>query len=233
MTLTTPTTPPPMMSLPCPPKRKLLPLLLPPKSGVEEITSGPNKSKAKGSCLHLLLDKVQDPVLIRPVWVNDQQYVEFGMSLAAALMCTDGIQAVLAPDGMSVSLQRGVYSSFFTNRRYRKDQGKKYSKDSSSVTSHRKVSRTVAASQLIAKCVTNSRRRRVCEMESCMVSTKLSCSHASVQDWSKRSSLGEFKQPSHIHHRYEREWYERRGGTRAHSIHGEHDLQGEDGGTGP
>jgi hypothetical protein len=83
--------------------------------------------------------KVQDLVLIRPVWVDDQQYVEFDMSLAAALMCGDGIQAVLAPDGMSLSLQRGVYSSFFTNRRYRKDQGKKYSKDSSSVTSHRKV----------------------------------------------------------------------------------------------
>jgi hypothetical protein len=61
------------------------------------------------------------------------------MSLAAALMCGDGIQAVLAPDGMIISLQRGVHSSFFTNRRYRKDQGTKNSKDSSSVTSHRKV----------------------------------------------------------------------------------------------
>jgi hypothetical protein len=83
--------------------------------------------------------KVQDPVLIRPVWVNGEQYVEFYMSLAAALMCGDGIQAVLAPDGMSVSLQRVVYSFFFTNRHYRKDQGTKYSKDSSSVTSHCKV----------------------------------------------------------------------------------------------
>ena len=49
------------------------------------------------------------------------------------------VPAVLAPDGMSVSLQRGVYSSFFTNRRFRKDQGTKYSKDSSSVTAHHKV----------------------------------------------------------------------------------------------
>jgi hypothetical protein len=40
---------------------------------------------------------------------------------------------------MSVSLQRGVYSSFFTNRRFRNDQGTKYSKDSSSVTAHHKV----------------------------------------------------------------------------------------------
>jgi hypothetical protein len=114
------------------------------KSGVDEITSGLNKSKVsvstpKAPVFTSYSTKVQDPVLIRPVWVNGEQYVEFDMSLAAALMCGDGIQAVLAPDGMSVSLQRGVYSSFFTNRRYWKDQGTKYSKDSSSVTSHRKV----------------------------------------------------------------------------------------------
>jgi hypothetical protein len=77
--------------------------------------------------------------LICPVWVDGEQYVEFDMSLAAALLCGDRIQAVLAPDGMSVSLQRGVYSSFFTNRCYRKDQGTKYNKDSSSVTAHFKV----------------------------------------------------------------------------------------------
>ena len=83
--------------------------------------------------------KVEDPIMICTVFVDDEQYVEFDVSLAAALMCGDGIQVVLAPDGMSVSLQRGVYSSFFTNRRFRKDQGTKYSKDSSSVTAHRKV----------------------------------------------------------------------------------------------
>jgi hypothetical protein len=32
-----------------------------------------------------------------------------------------------------------VYSSFFTNRRLRKDLGNKYNKDSSRVTAHRKV----------------------------------------------------------------------------------------------
>jgi hypothetical protein len=114
------------------------------KSGVDEITSGLNKSKVsvstpKAPVFTSHSTKVQDPVfLIRPVWVDGEQYVEFYMSLTAALMCGDGIQAVLAPDGMSVSLQRVVYSSFFTNRRYRKDQGTKYSKDSNIVTSHRK-----------------------------------------------------------------------------------------------
>ena len=61
------------------------------------------------------------------------------MSVSAASLCGDGINAVLASDGMSVSLHRGVYSSFFTNRRYRKDLGAKYAKDSSNVIAHRKV----------------------------------------------------------------------------------------------
>jgi len=46
---------------------------------------------------------------------------------------------VLAPDGMGVSLHRGVYSPFFTNRRFWKDLSVKYKKDSSSVTAHCKV----------------------------------------------------------------------------------------------
>ncbi len=111
-------------------------------SGIQSVTVSKG---AKKPAFTSFLTKVQDPLLIRPVWlavwVDGEQYVEFDMSLAAALLCLcgDGIQAVLAPDGMSVSLQRGVYSSFFTNRRYRKDQGTKYNKDSSSVTAHRKV----------------------------------------------------------------------------------------------
>ena len=46
---------------------------------------------------------------------------------------------MLAPDGMGVSLHRGVYSPFFTNRRFWKDLSVKYKKDSSSVTAHCKV----------------------------------------------------------------------------------------------
>ncbi len=85
------------------------------------------------------LTKVEDPFLLRTVFVDGEQYVEFDMSIAAALLCGDGIQAVLAPDGMNISLQRGVYSSFFMNRRLRKDLGTTYNKDSSRVTAHRKV----------------------------------------------------------------------------------------------
>ena len=83
--------------------------------------------------------KVQDPILIRTVFVDGEQWVEFDVSIAAALLCGDGITAVLVSEGWGISLQRGVYSSFFTNRRLRKDLGKEYNKDSSRVTAHRKV----------------------------------------------------------------------------------------------
>ena len=114
------------------------------KSGVDEITSGLNKTKVsvstpKAPVFTSYLTKVQDPILVRTVFVDGEQWVEFDMSIAAALLCGDGINAVLASDGMSISLQRGVYSSFFTNRRLRKDLGDKYNKDSSRVTAHRKV----------------------------------------------------------------------------------------------
>jgi hypothetical protein len=46
---------------------------------------------------------------------------------------------VLASDGWGISLQRGVYSSFFTNRRLRKDLGKEYNNNSSRVKAHHKV----------------------------------------------------------------------------------------------
>jgi len=83
--------------------------------------------------------KVQDPILIRTVFVDGEQWVEFDVSIAAALLCGDGINAVLVSEGLGLSLQRGVYSSFFMNRRLRKDLGDKYNKDSNKVTAHRKV----------------------------------------------------------------------------------------------
>jgi hypothetical protein len=61
------------------------------------------------------------------------------MTLAAASLCGDGITAVLVSEGWGISLQRGSYSSFFTNRHLRKDLGNKYNKDSDKVTAHRKV----------------------------------------------------------------------------------------------
>jgi len=77
--------------------------------------------------------------MIHTVCIDGEQYFEFDVSLAAVYMCLDGIKAVLASDGMGMSLQWGVYPSFFTNRRFRKDLGEKYNKDSSSVTAHCKV----------------------------------------------------------------------------------------------
>jgi hypothetical protein len=96
-------------------------------------------STSKAPVFTSYLAKVQDPILIRTVYVDGKQYVEFDVSLAAALLCGDGINVVLASDGMGISLQRGVYSSFFTNRHFRKDLGDKYNEDSSKVTAHRKV----------------------------------------------------------------------------------------------
>ena len=80
--------------------------------------------------------KVLDPILVRTVFVDGEQYIEFNVSLSAASLCGDGINAVLASDGMRVSLHRGVYTSFFTNMRYWKNQGVKYNKDSSNVIAH-------------------------------------------------------------------------------------------------
>ena len=97
------------------------------------------KGAAKKPAFTSYSTKVEDNFLIRTVFVDGEQWVEFDMSIAAALLCGDGINAVLASDGWGISLQRGVYSSFFTNRRLRKDLGDKYNKDSSRVTAHRKV----------------------------------------------------------------------------------------------
>ena len=83
--------------------------------------------------------KVQDPILIRTIFVNGDQWVEFDVSIAAALLCGDGITAVLVSEGWGISLQRGVYSFFFTNRHLQKDLGEKYNKDSNKVTAHHKV----------------------------------------------------------------------------------------------
>ena len=69
------------------------------------------------------LTKVEDIFLVRPVYIDGKQFIEFDVSLAATLLCGDGIKAVLATDGMGVSIQRGVYASFFTNMRYLKDLG--------------------------------------------------------------------------------------------------------------
>ena len=83
--------------------------------------------------------KVEDPILICTVFIDEEQFVEFDVNLADVLMCGDGIKALLAPDGMGVPLQKGVYASFFTNRRFWKDLGATYNKDSRRITDHHKV----------------------------------------------------------------------------------------------
>ena len=97
------------------------------------------KGAAKKPAFTSYSTKVQDPFLIRTVFVDGEQWVEFDVSIAAALLCGDGITAVLVSEGWGISLQRGSYASFFTNRRLRKDLGNKYNKDSDKVTAHRKV----------------------------------------------------------------------------------------------
>jgi len=97
------------------------------------------KGAAKKPAFISYSTKVQDPILIRTVFVDGEQWVEFDVSIAAALLCGDGITAVLVSEGWGVSLQRGVYASFFTTRRLRKDLGEKYNKDSNKVTAHRQV----------------------------------------------------------------------------------------------
>ena len=97
------------------------------------------KGAAKKSAFTSYSTKVEDPLLIHTVFVDGEQFVEFDMSIAAALLCGDGINAVLVSEGLGLSLQRGVYSSFFMNRRLWKDLGDKYNKDSNKVTAHRKV----------------------------------------------------------------------------------------------
>jgi len=86
--------------------------------------------------------KVEDPLLIRTVFVDGRRWravCRIRHEHRSCALVRDGINAVLASDGMGVSLQRGLYASFFTNRRFRKDLGAKYSKDSSSAPAHRKV----------------------------------------------------------------------------------------------
>ena len=97
------------------------------------------KGAAKKPAFTSYSTKVQDPFLIRTVFVDGDQWVEFDVTLAAASLCGDEITVVLVSEGWGISLQRGSYASFFTNRRLRKDLGVKYNKDSDKVTAHRKV----------------------------------------------------------------------------------------------
>jgi hypothetical protein len=76
----------------------------PTKSGnvdaLADLLQGATVTKgAKKPAFTSYLTKVEDPLLIRTVFVDGKQWVEFDMSIAAALLCGDGINAVLASDG--------------------------------------------------------------------------------------------------------------------------------------
>ena len=114
-------------------------------SGIQGITM---TKGAKTPAFTSFLTIVQDHIMIRTIFIDCEQCVEFDLSLAAALVCGDGIEAVLASDGMGISLQREVYSFFIQTGAFGR-------------TWTRSTTRTVIASQLIAKYVTNSRRRSV------------------------------------------------------------------------
>jgi hypothetical protein len=83
--------------------------------------------------------KVTDPILVHTFLEGGKFFVKVDMNIAAALNCGDRIKATLTPDAMGISFQRGVYVSFFGNRRLRKDLGNAYSLDSSPISAHGKV----------------------------------------------------------------------------------------------
>ena len=61
------------------------------------------------------------------------------MNDTAARMCGDRMKTVLNPESMGISLQRGVYLSFFGNKCLWKDLGQVCTVDSSRISAHRKV----------------------------------------------------------------------------------------------
>ena len=71
--------------------------------GVDAITSGIQgvtlTKGVKKPAFTPYSTKVTDIFLFRSVFIDGEQFVEFDLSLAAALLCGDGIKAVLAPDG--------------------------------------------------------------------------------------------------------------------------------------
>ena len=128
-----------------------LPAIMPPKKkpaaasetkAVDAITDALKKASVKAPATPAFVPystKVTDAYLVRTFIEGGERFVEVDMNLAAALCSKDGIKAVLSNDGMSIRFQRGVFSSFFTTRRLRKDLSTAYNPDSSMVAAHRNV----------------------------------------------------------------------------------------------
>ncbi len=74
---------------------------------MEVITAGMKNaivsSSKKGPAFTPYTTKVTDPILIRCFLEGGERFIKVDLSLAAALMCGDGIKAILTPDGMGIS----------------------------------------------------------------------------------------------------------------------------------
>lgn len=125
-----------------------LPPIMPPKKkpaaasetkAVDAVTDALKKVSVKAPAFVPYSTKVTDAYIIRTFIEGSERFVEVDLNLAAALCPKDGIKAILSNDGMSIRFQRGVFSSFFTNRRLRKDLSHAYNANSSMVAAHRNV----------------------------------------------------------------------------------------------
>ena len=79
---------------------------------------------------------IRDPYCIRTFLEDAIRFVEVDVCFGAA---TGDVTATLAQDGMSISVSRGVFSSFFSTKRLRMALGDDFEKDSSRTSAHRQV----------------------------------------------------------------------------------------------
>jgi hypothetical protein len=75
----------------------------------------------------------RDPYIVRTFLKDSTQYVEVDICFGAGAV---GLNVTLAQDGMSIHIQRGVFSSFFATKRLRMTFGQDYNGDSSRVSAH-------------------------------------------------------------------------------------------------
>jgi hypothetical protein len=85
-------------------------------------------SSPKNAAFTTYSTKVADPILVCTFLESGKFFVDVDMNIAAALTYGDRIKATLTPGSMGISFQRGVYVSFFGNRRLRRDLGNAISK---------------------------------------------------------------------------------------------------------
>lgn len=84
---------------------------------------------------------LREPYLIRVYLEDSVRYIEVDLYVGAATLTSDKgtINATLTKDGNSLSIQRGVYLTWFGNKRYRQSLGTEYDGDSSRVSAQRNL----------------------------------------------------------------------------------------------